>query len=116
VRQILLNLLSNAVKFTPRGGKVRLVAFAAEGEVVIQVADTGIGIAPENIAIALERFGQVDASLERKYEGTGLGLPLTKKLTELHGGRLDLHSQVGIGTRVTVIFPRARCVGRSAAA
>src|SRR6185295_5135801 len=66
VRQILLNLLYNAVKFTPRGGKVRLIAFAEMGEIIIQVADTGIGIAPEHIPVALERFGQVDGSLERK--------------------------------------------------
>jgi signal transduction histidine kinase len=116
VRQVLLNLLSNALKFTPRGGKVRLIAFAELNEIVVQVADTGIGIAPEHIAIALERFGQVDGSLERKYEGTGLGLPLSKKLVELHGGRLELESQVGIGTKVTVTFPAERCIARSAAA
>jgi signal transduction histidine kinase len=116
VRQVLLNLLSNALKFTPRGGKVRLIAFTEMNEIVVQVADTGIGIAPEHIAVALERFGQVDGSLERKYEGTGLGLPLSKKLVELHGGRLELESQVGIGTKVTVIFPAERCIARSAAA
>jgi signal transduction histidine kinase len=107
MRQILLNLLSNAVKFTPKGGTVRLIAYAGDGSVVIQVADTGIGIAPEHIALALERFGQVDSSLERKYEGTGLGLPLTKKLVELHGGQLELESEIGIGTRVTISFPMA---------
>ena len=116
IRQILLNLLYNAVKFTPRSGKVRLIAFAEAGEIVIQVADTGIGIAPEHIPLALERFGQVDGSLERKYEGTGLGLPLSKKLVELHGGRLELESEVGIGTKVTVIFPAERCIARPVAA
>jgi signal transduction histidine kinase len=116
VRQILLNLLSNAVKFTPRGGSVRLIAFAGEDDIALQVADTGIGIAPEHIPLALERFGQVDSSLERKYEGTGLGLPLTKKLVELHGGRLELDSDVGIGTKVTVTFPAERRIAPSAAA
>jgi signal transduction histidine kinase len=84
IRQILLNLLSNAVKFTPRGGMVRLIAFVDEREFVVQVADTGIGMAKEDIPRALERFGQLDSDLNRKYEGTGLGLPLTKKLAELH--------------------------------
>jgi signal transduction histidine kinase len=116
VRQVLLNLLYNAVKFTPRGGKVRLIAFAEKGEIVVQVADTGIGIAPEHIPLALERFGQVDGSLERKYEGTGLGLPLSKKLVELHGGRLELESEVGVGTKVTVTFPAERCIARAVAA
>ena len=77
---------------------------------VIQVADTGIGIAPEDISKALAQFGQVDSDLNRKYEGTGLGLPLTKALVELHGGYLDLQSQVGVGTTVTVRFPAARIV------
>ena len=116
VRQVLLNLLSNAVKFTPRGGKVRLIAFAGEDEIVLQVADTGIGIAANDIPIALERFGQVDSSLERKYEGTGLGLPLSKKLVELHGGCLELESEIGVGTKVTVTFPGERRIARSAAA
>ncbi len=116
VRQVLLNLLSNALKFTPRGGKVRLIGFTEMDEIIIQVADTGIGIAPEHIAIALERFGQVDGTLERKYEGTGLGLPLSKKLVELHGGRLELESEVGVGTKVTVTFPAERCVARAFAA
>ena len=72
--------------------------------------DTGIGIAPEDIPKALTRFGQVDSDLNRKYEGTGLGLPLTKALVELHGGYLDLQSQIGVGTTVTVRFPAARIV------
>src|SRR5690606_32434047 len=114
--QIALNLLSNAVKFTGRGGKVRLSA-AAEGDtLVIEVADTGIGMAPEHIPVALERFGQVDGSLERRYEGTGLGLPLTKKLVELHGGRLELESKLGVGTKVRVLLPLGRRVSHPEAA
>jgi signal transduction histidine kinase len=116
VRQILLNLLSNAVKFTPRGGRVRLIAFTDEREFVVQVSDTGIGMAKEDIPRALERFGQLDGDLNRKYEGTGLGLPLTKKLAELHGGRLEIDSELCVGTKVTVAFPAERLIERSAAA
>ena len=116
IRQILLNLLSNAVKFTPRGGIVRLIAFVDEREFVVQVADTGIGMAKEDIPRALERFGQLDSDLNRKYEGTGLGLPLTKKLAELHGGRLEIESELCVGTKVTVAFPSERLIGQPAAA
>jgi signal transduction histidine kinase len=116
IRQILLNLLSNAVKFTPRGGIVRLIAFVDEREFVVQVADTGIGMAKEDIPRALERFGQLDSDLNRKYEGTGLGLPLTKKLAELHGGRLEIESELCVGTKVTVAFPAERLIEQSAAA
>ncbi len=77
---------------------------------VFQVVDTGIGIAPEDISKALSRFGQVDSDLNRLYEGTGLGLPLTKALVEQHSGALDLQSEVGIGTTVTVRFPAERIV------
>ena len=116
VRQILLNLLSNAVKFTPRGGTVRMIAFVDAREFIVQVADTGIGMAKEDIPRALERFGQLDSDLNRKYEGTGLGLPLTKKLAELHGGRLEIESELCVGTKVTVAFPAERLIEQSAAA
>jgi len=116
IRQILLNLLSNAVKFTPRGGTVRLIAFVDQREFVVQVADTGVGMAKEDIPRALERFGQLDGDLNRKYEGTGLGLPLTKKLAELHGGRLEIESELCVGTKVTVAFPSERLIEQSAAA
>jgi len=110
VRQVLLNLLSNAVKFTPAGGTVEVTVFHRGSEVGIAVADTGIGIAAEDIPRALERFGQVDSSLSRKYEGTGLGLPLSKRLMELHDGRLELDSVVGAGTTVTILFPPKRLI------
>jgi len=116
VRQILLNLLSNAVKFTQRGGRVRLIAFTDDNEFIVQVSDTGIGMAPEDIPRALERFGQLDGDLNRNYEGTGLGLPLTKRLAELHGGRLEIESELCVGTKVTVAFPADRLIERSAAA
>ncbi len=111
LKQILVNLLSNAIKFTDAGGKVALRAWSRMGSGhVFQIIDTGIGIAPEDIPKALSQFGQVDGDLDRKYEGTGLGLPLTKALVELHGGTLDLQSQVGVGTSATVRFPAERIV------
>ncbi|MEE8189522.1 MAG: PAS domain S-box protein [Kiloniellales bacterium] len=110
-KQILVNLLSNAVKFTPPGGRVTVsVRHVPEDGHVIRVADTGIGIAPEDVPRALARFGQVGADRGRKAEGTGLGLPLTMSLVELHGGTFDLESQVGVGTTVTVRFPAERTV------
>ncbi|MCH8098549.1 MAG: PAS-domain containing protein [Proteobacteria bacterium] len=113
LKQILLNLLSNAVKFTPEGGSVTVKTwFRPESGFVIQVADTGVGIALEDIPKALTPFGQVDSRIDRKYEGTGLGLPLTKSLVEKHSGSLDLQSEVGIGTTVTVRFPPERMVPR----
>jgi signal transduction histidine kinase len=109
VRQILLNLLSNAIKFTPAGGEIRVAVFATDdGGLALSVTDTGIGIAAKDIPVALALFGQVDSRLARKYDGTGLGLPLSKRLIELHGGALTLTSEVGVGTCVTVIFPPAR--------
>jgi signal transduction histidine kinase len=108
VRQILLNLLSNAVKFTPSGGSVDVAVSCNNDGVAISVADTGIGMAPGEISIALERFGQIDSRLSRRYTGTGLGLPLTKHLVELHGGALAVASEAGKGTTVTALFPRDR--------
>jgi two-component system, cell cycle sensor histidine kinase PleC len=109
VRQILLNLLSNSIKFTGSGGKVLVRAAGSDdGGITVSVADSGIGIAAEDIEKAMMPFGQVDGRLNRKYEGTGLGLPLAKSLTELHDGRLTLKSAVGKGTTVTLDFPAAR--------
>jgi len=105
MRQVLVNLLTNAVKFTPAEGTVRISAHRRGENVAIQITDTGIGMAPHEIPRAFERFSQVDGSLARKYEGVGLGLPLAKHLTELHGGCLDLQSEPGTGTTVTVILP-----------
>jgi PAS domain S-box-containing protein len=110
LKQILINLLSNAVKFTPAGGAIRLAATPdpATGDLVITVADTGIGIAPADIARVMEPFGQVDNPINRKYRGTGLGLPLTKGLVELHGGTFQLESTPGVGTTVTIRLPAHR--------
>jgi signal transduction histidine kinase len=109
LKQILVNLLTNAIKFTATGGMATLtVRCSSDTGYIFQVADTGIGIAPEDIPKALSQFGQIDGDLNRKYQGTGLGLPLTKALIEMHGGTLDVQSQVGIGTTVTVHFPVTR--------
>ncbi len=108
-KQIMINLLSNAVKFTPAGGQIKIRAWCRTDEgFVVQVADTGIGISRENICRAMIPFQQIDGKLDRKYEGTGLGLPLTKSLVELHGGILDIKSELGAGTTVTVHFPPER--------
>jgi signal transduction histidine kinase len=108
VRQILLNVLSNATKFTPAGGRVVLSAFRQEGCIALQVVDTGIGMAPDDIPRAIEKFRQIDSRISRHYAGTGLGLPLTKSLVELHGGALVIESELGVGTTVTVTFPAKR--------
>lgn len=114
--QVLINLMSNAVKFTPDNGLITLTArVAASGELVFSVVDTGIGMTEPEIAIALEPFGQVDNTLSRSFEGTGLGLPLARKLTELHGGRLEVTSVKGKGTTVRVILPADRVMHREAA-
>jgi signal transduction histidine kinase len=116
LRQILLNLLSNAVKFTPPGGTVTASGVVHTGGLDITITDTGIGMRSEDIPRALERFGQIDSSLARRYDGAGLGLPLAKQLTELHGGTLTIESTVGKGTSVTVSFPANRlCVDLQAA-
>jgi len=116
VRQIQLNLLSNALKFTPAGGRVTVRAHLTAEGLAMQVTDTGIGMRREDFSKALEPFGQVDSSLARKYEGTGLGLPLTRQMVELHGGRLMLESALGQGTTVTVILPAWRLVSAEMAA
>jgi PAS domain S-box-containing protein len=109
LKQILMNLLSNAVKFTPAGGMIAILSFLdSNGDVVIEVRDTGIGMAPDEIPKALAAFGQVDSTLARKHEGTGLGLPLVKALVEIHGGRFVLESKLGYGTSAIVVLPKDR--------
>src|SRR5262249_19932223 len=111
LRQVLINLLANAVKFTPPGGRIRIEAARdAAGGVLLRVGDTGIGMAAPDIAQALTPFKQIDNSLARKYEGAGLGLPLAKTLVELHGGTLEVTSELGRGTAVTCRLPAARVV------
>ncbi|HVH78488.1 MAG TPA: ATP-binding protein, partial [Stellaceae bacterium] len=103
LRQILINLLSNAIKFTEQGGSVVVAARRdEEGGVVFEVRDTGIGMTAHEIEVALQPFGQVEADHTRRYQGTGLGLPLSRRLVELHGGTLTVQSEKGRGTTVIV--------------
>lgn len=112
VRQVLLNLLTNAVKFTPAGGRVEVNAAARDdGGLRITVRDSGIGIGPEHRALVFEPFRQVEMEFDRRYGGTGLGLPISKLLMELHGGGIALDSVLGSGTVVTVWFPVERVLG-----
>ncbi|MDE2184111.1 MAG: HAMP domain-containing histidine kinase [Alphaproteobacteria bacterium] len=112
--QAVLNLVSNAIKFTPAGGSVELsLGYSHQEGVLIYVRDTGIGIAPEDIERVLAPFEQVESSFSRRQGGTGLGLPYTKKLVELHGGKLRLASEVGKGTAATISLPRSRIVKHS---
>jgi len=112
VKQVLLNLLSNAIKFTPAGGTVRVSAgINADCGMFIRIADSGIGIAPADIEMALQPFVQIDSTLQRKYQGTGLGLPLARSMVEMHGGRFIIESTVGAGTTITVHFPPERSLG-----
>jgi two-component system, cell cycle sensor histidine kinase PleC len=111
VLQVLANIVSNAIKFTPEGGTVRIQLSASPQKgIVIRVADTGIGIAPDNLERVLRPFEQVETSYSRKHGGSGLGLPYAKKLTELHEGELNLESELGKGTAVTIMLPAARLI------
>ncbi|TMH08002.1 MAG: GAF domain-containing protein, partial [Betaproteobacteria bacterium] len=108
IKQILVNLLSNAVKFTPDGGRIDVRVSREGGNAVIAVHDTGIGIAPEDQAAVFEEFRQVGRDYTNKQEGTGLGLALTKKFVELHGGRIWLESEPGKGSTFTFTIPMTR--------
>ena len=116
LKQILVNLLSNAIKFTPPGGQVEIGAESEpDGEgLCLWVRDTGIGMTGDEVRQALELFRQVDSGLSRRFEGAGLGLPLAVKLTELHGGRLDVESAPRKGTTVAVYLPASRIIWDSA--
>jgi len=108
MKQALLHLLSNAVKFTPPEGEISIMMAARKpGMIDVIIQDTGIGMTDQQIAMAFQPFSQVDGSLARKYEGTGLGLVLAKRLTELQGGELILESVHGVGTKVTLRMPAA---------
>jgi signal transduction histidine kinase len=104
-KQILLNLLTNAVKFTPDGGQISVAARKDDSQAVIAVRDTGIGIAPEDQAAVFEEFRQVGHDYTRKAEGTGLGLALTRRFVELHGGRIWVDSELGKGSTFTFTIP-----------
>ncbi len=112
-KQALINLLSNAVKFTPSGGSVRISITERDGGIAIEVTDTGIGIADEDLERVREPFVQQESSLNRTHEGTGLGLPLVNSVAELHGGAFELESELSKGTKATIWFPPERVLGRS---
>jgi signal transduction histidine kinase len=104
VKQVLLNLLSNAIKFTPEGGRIEVRAAPADGLLEVSVADSGVGIAPEDQEVVFEEFRQVGPT-DKKAEGTGLGLALSRKFIELHGGRIWVTSRVGVGSTFTFRLP-----------
>ncbi|MBI2236317.1 MAG: hypothetical protein HYU60_05085 [Magnetospirillum sp.] len=111
ITQIVLNLLSNAVKFTPRDGSVTVSArIEPSGGLSLMVADTGIGMDADGVARALQPFAQVENRLQRAHEGTGLGLPVSKSLAQMHGGDLSIESHPGKGTTVCLGIPRERVV------
>jgi two-component system, sensor histidine kinase and response regulator len=105
IQQILWNLLTNAVKFTPEGGNVILRLWKEDGDAVFQIEDTGIGIPEDQLSLLFEKFHQLDTPYRRRYGGTGLGLALTKQLVELHRGRIEVESTVGVGSIFTVWIP-----------
>ncbi len=107
VKQVLVNLLSNALKFTPEGGRIEVGARLDGDKAEVSVTDTGIGIAPEDQAAVFEEFRQVGAA-DKKAEGTGLGLALSRKFIELHGGTISVKSQVGAGSTFTFTLPLQR--------
>ncbi|HCY55522.1 MAG TPA: PAS domain-containing sensor histidine kinase, partial [Oceanicaulis sp.] len=106
LKQIMLNLMSNAVKFTPDGGRVIVRGFEAADGIVLQVADTGIGIAEEDLPRLGRPFEQIENQHSKSYQGSGLGLALSKSLVELHGGELRIDSVLGKGTTISFTIPR----------
>ncbi|MDH3233343.1 MAG: ATP-binding protein [Alphaproteobacteria bacterium] len=113
LKQVMLNLIVNGIKFTPAGGSVAVSVEHADDGIALVVSDTGIGIAPQDSEAVLKPFAQVDNALTREQDGTGLGLPLAKALTELHGGKLMIESALNEGTTVRVWLPADRVVARS---
>jgi CheY-like chemotaxis protein/anti-sigma regulatory factor (Ser/Thr protein kinase) len=111
LKQMLVNLLSNAVKFTPAGGRVSLAARVADGRVSLAVSDTGIGIAAVDLPKLFQPFVQLDSSLARQHQGTGLGLVLVRRLAELHGGSVAVASEPGVGSTFTLSLPASRQPG-----
>lgn len=114
VKQILINLLSNSVKFTPEGGSITIASYEeTAGGITICVEDSGIGMRPEDIPVAMTPFAQIDSTFTRRHPGTGLGLPLVKSLVELHGGTFKLESALGRGTKAYIRFPASRSQAKS---
>ena len=105
VKQILVNLLTNAVKFTPEGGQVKVEARLGDSAVIVSVIDTGIGVAKEDQEAIFEEFRQAAGSYAHKREGTGLGLTLTRKFVEMHGGKIWVESEIGKGSKFIFTLP-----------
>jgi signal transduction histidine kinase len=117
IKQILLNLLSNAVKFTPAGGTIRIEAEHLSGDgLSLRVSDNGIGMDQADMATAFSHYGQIDSKIARSHQGTGLGLPISRALAELHGGSLTAQSAKGVGTCITLLLPDARMAPNAALA
>jgi PAS domain S-box-containing protein len=114
LRQILLNLVSNAIKFTPQGGQVTIAARADASGLALRVRDTGVGIAPEDLARLMQPFAQIEPVEVRRHHGTGLGLALVRAMAELHGGSVTIASEPGCGTEVTVRLPASRVIASDA--
>ncbi|MCB1839834.1 MAG: HAMP domain-containing histidine kinase, partial [Alphaproteobacteria bacterium] len=114
VKQIIANIYSNAVKFTPEGGRITLMStFDHNGSLRFSISDTGVGLTKDEIQKALSPFGQIDNALDRSGSGAGLGLTLSKSMMKLHGGDLEILSEKGIGTTVSLIFPAERISHRT---
>jgi two-component system, cell cycle sensor histidine kinase PleC len=113
VKQIVVNLLSNAVKFTPDNGKVVVRSQMLHDSIVMLIADTGIGIAPDSLRRLGKPFEQVESQLTKTYQGSGLGLAIARSLTPLHGGSMRLRSKLGVGTVVRVVLPRNTYAGKT---
>ena len=113
LKQVFINVLSNAVKFTPAGGHIEIsAALEQDGGLCIAIKDSGIGMTEAEIEAAFEKFRQIDNSLTKRFQGTGLGLPLAKQLIELHGGTIEVSSEPGVGTEVRIRLPAARVTAK----
>jgi signal transduction histidine kinase len=116
LRQMLLNLIDNAIKFTPSGGEASVTAAVRDGAITLRVNDSGIGMSAEQVFVALEPFGRIGNALNNNTAGAGLGLPICKRLAELHGATLAIETAPGKGTSCTITFPAVRTIARSNAA
>jgi len=105
LRQIVLNILGNAIKFTPEDGNISILCMTVESHIKILIRDSGVGISPDLIRVALEPFRQVETGLNRAFNGTGLGLPIAKALCEVQGGTLEVESALNKGTEVIITLP-----------
>jgi signal transduction histidine kinase len=113
LKQIVVNLVDNSIKYTPEGGAITLRVAAQADEALLEVADTGIGIPADALPHVFERFFRVDKARSRELGGAGLGLSIVKSICTAHGGRVDVESVVGRGSRVRVFFPLSNGTGRS---